>query len=265
MINMYTTLQRTRAWLWLVALLLIGASGAQAQVGNYVASYSTRSYATLSGTTTLFTPAVAATTGGLSAVVTLPFSFNYGGTSFTSMSVNQCGLMQLHNGTTTLIASTTAPGTTQQNTIAAFATTLYGSTYPGAAPLVSYKNFATDSVVIQWTDMTRSTPNDRLSFQVTLVNNGASPGTVKTAYNLAAMSTFTTTGPYIGVYGTTSQNNTMIQVNRSLAAYEAFRSPRFERQHHYTEHLYTGNLATGKPPSQQHLRLQLYPYGYGHA
>lgn len=225
--NMYTFLQRTRAFSWLVALLVLAATTAQAQVGNYVATSVSRAYVPLSGDSALYTPnSVVVATSTLSGQIAIP-AFNFGGTTFTRMSVNNHGMIQLHNGTVNLTSTTTAPSTTVINSIAALGMTMYGSLYPGATPGVSIKKFGTapalDSIVVQWKDLSRSTPMDKISFQAILIYG--TPGRVKLSYDNSVLSTFSTTGPVIGVYGTTSQNNTMLLATRGIANYETYAAP----------------------------------------
>lgn len=227
--NMYTFLQRTRALSWLIALLVLTATTAQAQVGNYVANSVTRAYVPLSSDSLLFTPnSVVTATSTLSGQVAIP-AFNYGGTTFTRMSVNNNGNIQLHNGTVGLTSTTLVGTSTITNVITPLGMTMYGFMDATGTNLarVSIAKFGTapalDSIVVQWSNMTRATPMDRISFQAILVYG--TPGVVKFSYNFTNVATFSTSGPQIGVYGNSSQNCTMLNVGRSLNNFELFSSP----------------------------------------
>ncbi len=227
MVNMYTTLRRTRAWTWLAALLILAATTAQAQVGNYVANRVSRAFVPLTGDSTLNSDATSATDSWLSGFIAIP-AFNYGGITYTRMYVTSNGLIQLANtNTSTVAAFSTSPGSLAA-IIAPYGQDQVASVATGASPLISMRKFGTDSIVVQWRDYSRYTLTvanaDRLTYQAILVYG--TPGIVKFSYRIDRVGILGS-GPTIGVSAGNATTNlfTMLLASYGVNNRESWDSP----------------------------------------
>lgn len=251
--NMYTFLQRTRAFTWLMALLVLAATTAQAQVGNYVATRVTRALVPIGGSapdSTLNSDPSSATDSWISSPIAIQ-PFNYGGTTYTRMFVTSNGIIQLLNSnTSTASAFTTTPGTLS-TIIAPFGSDQVASVATGASPLISMRKFGTDSIIVQWRDYSRYTLTvanaDRLTYQAVLVYG--SPGIIKFNYQINQYGLLSGS-PAIGVStGSTAGLFTMLQTTFGVNNQETYLNPNLNTSSSGTNSFISSSHAFFYPPA----------------
>lgn len=149
-----------------VVFILIGVKGI-GQIANYTFSQSASTYTALTSPTTIFAPIW---DDGVSAPITIPFTFNFGNANYTSCRVSTNGFITF--GTTAPADDTYAPILSTENyagAISALGMDLYSN--GGSGGNISYKtlNSAPNRIfVIQWTNAYRYSISGSWNFQIRL-------------------------------------------------------------------------------------------------
>ncbi|MFN8237505.1 MAG: choice-of-anchor J domain-containing protein [Chitinophagales bacterium] len=203
-----------------VTLLLILFKGynSYAQTLPYGFSQSSGSYTALTGGTSWQSGSTLAT-NAVSGSISIPFTFTFNGTGYTSLYISNNGFVTF--GATTPATTTYNPlsaSTAYAGAIAGYGFNLVNSAVSGAAPDISYGSVGTTpnrEFVIQFTDLARTgITGDRLSFQIRLAETS---NAIKIVYNNWAASTTTTTSTNFGVIGLRGASNTVYNARQVTA------------------------------------------------
>ncbi|MDP4265066.1 MAG: BNR-repeat neuraminidase N-terminal domain-containing protein [Bacteroidota bacterium] len=143
---------------------IVCAMASRATVGNYTFASSSGTYTPISGTT-LFS---GAWDDGSSGLLTIPFSFIYNGTPYTTLSVNTNGFITLGAVPASVYCGlqSSAP-----NSIAAYGTDLVGASVSSTIQYTTIGSAPNRQFIIQWTDCdhyTGTTSLNHWSFQIIL-------------------------------------------------------------------------------------------------
>lgn len=127
-------------------MLFIGKSSF-ALVSGYTFAFSTGNYIALSGGTNLFT---ASWDDGTSSTQTLPFSFNYNGTAYTTLTVNANGFITLGATSANVYCGLQ---TAASNSIAGYGTDLVSASASSTISVGTRGSAPNRQYVIQWADV----------------------------------------------------------------------------------------------------------------
>ncbi len=187
----------------LLLALLVGFSsrtGAQTNIANYSFAVSSGTYTPITGTD-LFT---ATFDDNVSAALTLPATFTFGGVGYTTCYVNSNGYLTF--GTAASSSSNYSALSSNQTgvngAVAAYAKDGANSTATGATPSVSYATVGSEFIV-QWTDHASYSGGktaERLNFQIRL---NTANGAINIVYG-SWSAPLTTATAQIGIRGSTT-------------------------------------------------------------
>jgi hypothetical protein len=176
----------------------------------YSFSQASGTYTALTGGTSWQSGATIGT-NAISGSITIPFTFTFNGTGYTSLYISNNGFIAF--GATTPSTTTYNPisaSTAYAGAIAGYGFNLINSAVSGAAPDISYGTYSTSpnrEFVIQFTDVARTgITGDRMSFQIRLAET---TNDIKVVYNNWAATSTTTTATNFGVVGLRGATNTV--------------------------------------------------------
>ena len=138
-------LQVLQLQIFFFLLFLISSFSSKAVVSSYVFSNSTGNYIAISGTT-LYS---GLWDDGSSAILTMPFTFNYNGTSYTTIGVNANGFITLGGVNTDVYCGLQ---TSAINSIAGYGTDLVGASATSTIISGSRGTSPNRQYIVQWTD-----------------------------------------------------------------------------------------------------------------
>jgi hypothetical protein len=195
-----------KIYFWLFAIVMMLQTSMYAQNAlPYTFSQASGTYTPLSGGTS-FQSGATLSTNAVSGAITIPFTFNFNGTGYTSLIISNNGFVTF--GATAPAAAAVNPlsiTTGYAGAIAGYGFNLVASAVSGAAPDISYGTDGADFVV-QFTDLARTgITGDRMSFQIRLTQT---TNAVKIVYNNWAATTTTTSAANFGQVGMRGAANT---------------------------------------------------------
>ena len=169
----------------LVVLVLLLAIGARASVSGYTFAASTTNYVPITGTNV-----VSGTWDDTnSSLITLPFTFNYNNTAYTTVGISTNGFITLGAVTTTVYCGLqTAPA----NSIAGYGTDFVNASATSSVSYTTSGSSPDRRFIVQWSDCDHynNSQQNHISFQVIL---NETTNTVQVIYGPITMAT--TFGP----------------------------------------------------------------------
>jgi len=138
---------------------------AKAQVADYTFAYTTGTYTSISGTTVV----TGTWDDANSALITLPFTFTYNGTAYTSVGINTNGFILMGAVNSSIYAACGLQGTSM-NAIAGYSTDLINGSGTSTVQYTTRGTTPNRQFVAQWTNCRHfgSTVADHWSFQIIL-------------------------------------------------------------------------------------------------
>lgn len=130
----------------IIVLSLFAFQSSEATVANYTFAQSGGNYTALSGATTLYS---GSWDDGSSALLTIPFTFVYNGTSYTSLGVNANGFITMGATNTDVYCGVQQSAV---NSIAGYGTDLVGASATSSISYATRGSSPNRQFVIQWSD-----------------------------------------------------------------------------------------------------------------
>ena len=127
--------------------ILTGINKANALIGNYTFASSSGNYSTLTGGTTFLSGTW--DDGATTTLVTIPFSFTYNGTAYTSLGIDANGFITLGSLNTDVYCGLQ---TSPVNSISAYGTDLVGASASSSITYGTRGSSPNRQFVIQWSD-----------------------------------------------------------------------------------------------------------------
>ena len=130
----------------IIVLSLFAFQSSEATVANYTFAQSGGNYIALSGATTLYS---GSWDDGSSALLTIPFTFVYNGTSYTSLGVNANGFITMGATNTDVYCGVQQSAV---NSIAGYGTDLVGASVTSSVSYATRGSSPNRQFVIEWSD-----------------------------------------------------------------------------------------------------------------
>jgi hypothetical protein len=189
-----------------VLIVLLGYSqvSAQSLISRYQFASSSGTYTAITGGTVWQSGATLATNAVTN--VTLPFTFNFNGTNYTTINISNNGFITF--GATAPAASDYAAlstSTSYSGAIVGYGLNLVNSPVGGTTPEIRYEQVGSE-FIIQFQDLGRTgISGDRMNFQIRLTQT---TNTIKIVYGTWAATTTTTAAANMGQVGLRGASNT---------------------------------------------------------
>lgn len=202
----YSTLQFMKNTFLCVLIVLLGYSqvSAQSLISRYQFASSSGTYTAITGGTVWQSGATLATNAVTN--VTLPFTFNFNGTNYTTINISNNGFITF--GATAPAASDYAAlstSTSYSGAIVGYGLNLVNSPVGGTTPEIRYEQVGSE-FIIQFQDLGRTgISGDRMNFQIRLTQT---TNTIKIVYGTWAATTTTTAAANMGQVGLRGASNT---------------------------------------------------------